>query len=539
MLFLVVAGVCGVMAESKVYVNDFAINPGEERVVAVNFDNGDEIANMQMDFTLPEGLEFVKYTNNEDRIERGVHNSYVTPQADYNKYRITVFAGADDVIPGNGELIYLTLRATERFKKRADILFDNIHLSDSKVPVTRVDLDPFKVSVSTKIGNIATGETAFAMRQDSTHTIEVYMTNTVDIYGIEGRITLPAGMTFAKNAKGKLDIKYGERLPLDAVVNVNEETGKFVVSALSGQTFGTDGMVFSFSVAASPELAETSQITIGEVLVSDDDSDAYTIEDVITIDVTNSFITALTPAMAIVDGLRTQLDEAVATIAETCPDVKDSEATTTAVSGIQSQIDALEEAIKNAYADETLVANYETVIAPAADIESAIETLLSDAAEAQKAYEEEQARIAANEAAYAKLTEEIAALQTKFDEAKATVETECKDVADKFAEAEQAIQSMIGALSDDVKTKYDAIELTAESTIDATEIEAAIEKLLADAAAAQKEYEETVGIESILNTTGMEYKIYTVSGKQVLSPVSGTVNVIRFSDGTVKKIYVK
>jgi len=494
MLFFAVAGVSNLMAESKVYVSDFTINPGEEKVVAVNFDNGDEISDMQMEFTLPTGITFVEKSVNEDRIERGVHNVYVDKQPTGNKYKITVLTSTGEVIPGNGELIYLTLKATEAFTAQGKIVFDEIHLSDNKVPINRIDLKAFDVVVSPEVGHIATNENAFSIKRDGTHFIDVVLNNAIDVYGLSGRIKLPEGMTFGKNAKGRLDIKYGKRLPGDAVVDINEETGKLVVSAMSNEPFGREGVLFSFKVVASEELAQTSEIVISEIEVADKKNVVYTLDDVLTISVTNSYLADYLPAMDEADKLQVELDAAIAKIKKTCPDVKDNEAITTAEANVQEQIGALKSAIETAYNEETLGANKETVLAPVARIKAAVEKLLADAEAAQKAYEEEQAeqdKKAANEDAYQRLTDQIAGLQEKFDGAKFTVGNDCKDVAADFVETEQDIQGMIDAATDSVQTQYKAIALTAESTLlSAAEIEAAIEKLLADAAAAQKAYED-------------------------------------------------
>ncbi len=96
----------------------------------------------------------------------------------------------------------------------------------------------------------------------------------------------------------------------------------------------------------------------------------------------------------------------------------------------------------------------------------------------------------ANDAAYIKLSAQISAVQTALNNAKNTLNAECQDVAAQFADRIAAIQSGIDALSTDLKTKYDNVKLTAESTVDTAGISASIEKLVSDAKAAQKEFEE-------------------------------------------------
>ncbi len=94
----------------------------------------------------------------------------------------------------------------------------------------------------------------------------------------------------------------------------------------------------------------------------------------------------------------------------------------------------------------------------------------------------------ANDAAYTKLSEEIAALQKKLDEAKAKVAEECKDVAAEFDATAANIQQLITALKEELDGKNAACDLTEESALDAqkvADINAAIEKYVSDAQEAQ------------------------------------------------------
>ncbi len=193
---------------------------------------------------------------------------------------------------------------------------------------------------------------------------------------------------------------------------------------------------------------------------------------------------AYTSLSAVLANVQTTLDEAKTHIQTNCADV----ATYYTV-----RLDAVQAKINEEKA--TLDAKYQKMELTA---ESAIDTtalyadiaqIKADADKAQAAHDAEVAKKAANEAAYAKLNQQIADVQAKFDEAKNKIDTECKDVAGQFAGQYTSIQSSIDALAADVKTKYENVELTAESAIDTTSIVAAIEQLIADAIAAQAEFE--------------------------------------------------
>lgn len=124
----------------------------------------------------------------------------------------------------------------------------------------------------------------------------------------------------------------------------------------------------------------------------------------------------------------------------------------------------------------------------------AIVNPIADALAAQRAADEAAAKQAANDAAYEKLMGELDGLQADLDKAKEQIEENNADVADQFTEAEEAIQKQIDDLKAELKEKSDAVELNDESNIDEqkAEIAAAIEKLKADADAAQEAYEKAL-----------------------------------------------
>lgn len=385
MIFAALAIVCDALAESKFRMDDFTIKPGEEKVVALYFDNTDNISSLQVDFTLPEGLTYVGFKANEERIERGVHLVDVTKQ-EYatNKYRLTLFAPESDPIPGEGLFANITFKAEENFTKPGKIKVDNAQLSDPN----GVGISPaaFNVAVSPEIGTVEVSEPAFYIKPGGKHSVELVMNNTIDIYGVEGRITLPEGLTYERNNRGKPAITYGDRLPQDAIVQINEETGKFTITSMSQEPFGTEGPLFSVNVIASEDLAETVEIVINEVKATNEGgAGVFGFDEVMNVKVTNLYLVEYLPAKEIADGLQTKLDEAINTIAEVAPDVKDSEDITSAEADIQKQIDDLKKAIDDAYENETIVTDKETILAVVPEIEAAIEKLIEDAKKAQEA----------------------------------------------------------------------------------------------------------------------------------------------------------
>ena len=161
-------------------------------------------------------------------------------------------------------------------------------------------------------------------------------------------------------------------------------------------------------------------------------------------------------------------------------------------------------------------------------IKAAIEQLLADAKVAD-------AKLVANEAAYVRLSDEIAAVQTRLDEVKATIEKDYAIVAAQFVGVESSIQYDINKKKDELKALYEAVELDENSTIDLETIKTAIEQLLADAKAAA----EANSIGSIQRLMSEGATFYTLGGQKVEAPCKGNIYMIRHADGSVKKVYIK
>ena len=146
---------------------------------------------------------------------------------------------------------------------------------------------------------------------------------------------------------------------------------------------------------------------------------------------------------------------------------------------VKAAADALDQALADlatAIADAETFKDNEDIAAAQKAAEDAVAALKETAAAAKEAYDKAQAeKKAANEAAYNKLSNQIAGLQNKLDMAKMTVDASCPDVADNFEDKVKAIQDQIDALKAALDAAYAAVELNADSQLDA-EVVASIEE---------------------------------------------------------------
>ena len=478
------------LADNKVTIESFNIKPGEEKTVAVCLDNSDRITALQMDITLPDGIVYVanSLTRDEVRLDRDYHSLFMSTLSDGNLRLLIVPSDTVSIFGDSGAVAYFKVKAENSFVKAGEIDFTNIlgssHEKGEDGYTKSFPMADFSADVAPYVGKLYTAADTLAIKTDGTSKkVSLVLDNFINVRGMQALITLPQGLSFEVKDNGKPKFEYGSRLPQNATISSNmTDDGKLkiAVAGMTTENFaGTTGEVLAFYVKADETLALKSELVINDVIVSNENGNAFGLYDEVKLSVTNSYLAHYTPAKALVDSLRNLYNEAVDSIAANAANVKDNEDILAAEAAIVAKIDSLHKVVDDSYANETLVEGLADVQAGADDIATSIKALVENALAAQAGKE------AVNEEAYKRLTAQITSLQTELDAAKETINTECKDVASQFTEVIDSIQTRITAISDSVKTAYEAVELTSESTIDSLSVKASISQLLVDAKAAQ------------------------------------------------------
>ena len=486
----------------KVSMEDFEIAPGEQKVVSINVTN-DVPFGRQMggDIFLPEGLKVVPnedgdyLTRNMTRCTTSHALSAATkaenPAFVEGQIRFSLQSASGKMLKGNeGAVVTFTVEATATLAPDSKISFRdawitnsyeekvvadceaNVHNSNYEAPVLELTAKDFSLTPSKQVN------------------LSFVLTNNMPISAFQANITLPEGLEFVENEDGDYATFSQARLTSSHVpsTTLNGKTlNVMLYSSKSANVKGEDGELFYVTLKATGDLAESSTITIDKIVGSTSAGDRKDF-DAFTVTVSNPDIAAKTDADAKIADVKNSFESSKTAIAACAESVQ------TAVAGdiqvIAEKIANVEASLSSDVANGDVAANAEARNQAIAEVMTLIAALNQKADDAQKAYEEEQARLAANEAAYAKLTGDIAKVQATLDAAKTEIETNDADVADQFTETIAGIQSAIQALTDDLQAKYEATELTAESTVDTTAVSDNIASLLADAAEAQKAYEE-------------------------------------------------
>lgn len=642
MMVLAISGTISVLAGNRLVLNDggpIAIKPGETKEITVNLVNDEVIYAMQfdMDFTSPQ-VEIVpgSFKINEERIDRECFIATMIQQPDA-KWRIALLTKDFTPIAGTeGALGTFQIRAKSTFSAADDAQIGFSTCSGGNRQGKKVLIDcPTYQAITPMVGSLCTGEQAFSIKPGGTHKVDVVLKNDIYFCGLQADITLPEGLHVEKKSNGKMNFQYSERLSSNFAISSIEKNGivRVVLSSLPIDKIQPykdgDGVIFSFNVVADPDFVtdENSAIVFSNVLAANETTEY-------SLDITDAHVsvTSLKPINDAayarlaeeVAALQKALDDAKAKVAEECPDVAENYAETvetiqSLINAIQSDLDAKNadcaltetstldaEAVKGVndaiakYINEaaaaqaehlkklaneaayvrlteevatvqarfdevkaTIEKDYVNVAAQFADAEAAIQGDIDQKkAELQALYEAVEldenstidletiktaieqlladakaadAKLVANEAAYVRLSDEIAAVQARLDEVKATIEKDYAIVAAQFVGVESSIQYDINKKKDELKALYEAVELDENSTIDLETIKTAIEQLLADAKAAA----EANSIGSIQRMMSEGATFYTLGGQKVEAPCKGNIYMIRHADGSVKKVYIK
>ena len=546
---MVMAFVASAEAENKVTIDNFNIKVDEEKTISVYLENSDPMVGLQMDFKLPKGLDFVPNSVQRDevRLSRSSHSIYmneVQSSADelaegIKTVRLLIQPnGVYNIAGDRGAVAYFKVRANENMVETSEIVLDNIVGSSSEFEesgnIKGYHLDSYTAHVSPNVGFFYLTEDSICVKNDgSVKKVSLGLRNYTSVRGMEAVLSLPEGLSLDTEANGVPKFEYGERLPQNLSISssiLEDGRTKLVLSGLTSETLkGDTGVVFSFFVKASETFQEVAELSLDEIILSDNAGHGINMEGKLVMKVINSFIAYYTPANDSIQGLRTRYEAAVEKINTEAANVKDSAIVVNAVQEVAVRIEDLHKSVNEAYANETLATIYDEVLAPVVEIDTAIVDMVEMVLDYQQ-------KVTANEEAYTRLTADIAAVQAKLDAAKTTIETDYAEVAEQFTADIAALQEDIDSISNEVKDLYDEVKLTAESQIDATAIEAGIEKVLADA----KKAHEGSSIAGVKGPEGAELLgIYTVSGKRVAAPLKGQVNIFKYSDGAVKKFYMK
>lgn len=336
--------------------------------------------------------------------------------------------------------------------------------------------------------------------QTSTVKVPVALKNSFPVSGLQMNITLPEGFTMGT------EFEHTDRVSTTAQIKTLANGSSYslvmtdIVDNLSIPYSGNGTIFYCFvNVPDGNVFKSNVDFKISEVGASNVDGKFVT-GNPSSITVINGGL-AYDKANETLKGLSDALKAALETISTDAPDVKDDflgEDITAAIAALQKTVD-------ETYADGTLTANYDDVMAGeypedtknlgVDEISADIAKLIEDAKAAQAQYEKDQADAAAAEAERVKENTEkynadiaaLDALQENLDNTVTVIDAEYADYKDEAAI--EAVQKQIDDTRAAAEAAFAAVEKEGvyESPLDEAAINTAIDGLLTAAEAAKAE----------------------------------------------------
>ena len=124
-------------AQCRVYINDFAISPGQtlEVPIYLDLDKDDFYVGLQGDVIMPDGLTLAPYANENyfRKTQRGGWISWIgiLVGATTNKFRLVGMSMGTTITPATGVIAYCQVQAAEDFTGEAQINFAAWYTGDS------------------------------------------------------------------------------------------------------------------------------------------------------------------------------------------------------------------------------------------------------------------------------------------------------------------------------------------------------------------------------------------------------------------------
>lgn len=144
---------------NRLYIEDFTIDAGETKQIAIKLDNSDAFTAFQADIRLPKGIELCQDNNGfmmtlSER--KGNDHALISVLRNDDAIRLLSYSlGLNEYSDYDGDLVYLTVRAAENYVGTNQITLDNISFVESDR-----EQHFFSPTSANVIGNIVTGVVA-------------------------------------------------------------------------------------------------------------------------------------------------------------------------------------------------------------------------------------------------------------------------------------------------------------------------------------------------------------------------------------------
>lgn len=384
LLLMMVATVAN--AAVKYTIEDLNIAAGETQTVTVNMENDAPVWTFEFRLTLPEGLKPDMNTLKAaerlqgDKLQYYVSSTYIDKEG---SYRITAFPLNLEAVPaGKGAIVTFDVKAEDALADNTKIEFSGLQTLNQENKAVEASSEAGDVAKVDNEYTVTANPTEVTLaKADATASVEILLENADELWGFQGNITLPAGVTLEG------DVEKTTRLG-SFVINTNKvsDTEYFFFTASPSDLVsitGNSGAVIKFTVKAGEGIVDGSAIKVINLKTVKKSTEGKVNLNSVTINITTKDANedaykALSEEVA---ALQKQLDDAKTELATEAKDVDITED----AKAIQDQIDAIKQKLDADYEAQAL--NEESKLDEEATKKVAddIAKLIADAKEKQNA----------------------------------------------------------------------------------------------------------------------------------------------------------
>ena len=443
-------------AATTVSINSISIQPGQQKDVAVSIatDKAD-IFQIQAQLALPEGLKLV--STSSQQIQLGALTQGFIADLYNGKLLMTNFSSTP-ISTAQGQIFSFTVEADESLAKTSTIELTDIevwHIGSNGVSEKVADAAANVVVADAPQGTaqFSLEATEVLLGAGNSATVAVLMSSNVALTGYQAQLQLPAGVT-AKVASYSRTAN---------APTFNANTGMIVCFAPNGIS-GNEGVIFTLQLTADNSFTADADVVITNLAVTTSAAKEIYADD-ITLKVIAKDAASKDAADNIVLGLQEKLDNTIAYINNNYPDAANASELTDEEENIQNDINNLQSKVDEDYDNNVLDANE-------------IQTLATPIEEAIDALEALAAKLQGNEDGKKAIDDEIAELRRRLFEAWWICPDDLpEDVNKKLGEEYDGIEEAINELAAEYQALYDAVELSADATLDAEKKQAIVDAI--------------------------------------------------------------
>lgn len=278
----------GTMAANRLYIEDFSIEAGETKQVAVLMDNDIAFTGFQFDLLLPEGLSIETKSNGDPKVtintDRADDHQSVTNFRNDGRISILVMSLASTEIMGNsGAVLFFNVTASNDFNGTHQLNIINVEMTtEAGVPVIPENTICTVTGPTNENPEMSNGRLYmddFNIDAGQTKQVALLMENETPFTGFQFDLILPDGLTIETKANGdpKVTINTNRADDHQTVTNFRDDgrISILLMSLNSTEIQGASGAILYFNLTASNTFNGNHQVQINNIEMTDANGVAF------------------------------------------------------------------------------------------------------------------------------------------------------------------------------------------------------------------------------------------------------------------------